>query len=130
VINQREILVNGESVMKVPFVDVDKFRRRHGDKGLTGELFVERIGEREHLVRFSGTRSDVLRGAQEWVVPTKKYFVMGDNRDDSYDSRAWEFVPLENVKGKAQVIWLSLDHEREWGKWDKVRWARTFTRVE
>jgi len=42
------------------------------------------------------------------TVPADRLFVMGDNRDHSNDSRYWGYVPLENVKGRAMFIWLSM----------------------
>lgn len=48
-----------------------------------------------------------LGEAQTWVVPEKSFFVMGDNRDNSLDSRTQGFVPYEDVLGVATSIWLS-----------------------
>jgi len=52
-------------------------------------------------------------------VPPNSYFMMGDNRDDSADSRYWGFVPDSYLRGKAFFIWMSWN-----GKTDMVRWSR------
>jgi len=54
------------------------------------------------------------------TVPPGNYFFMGDNRDHSYDSRFWGFVPLNLIKGKALYIYYSRDREKSRTRWERL----------
>ncbi len=77
-----------------------------------------------------------LDNTQEYVVPAGHYFMMGDNRDRSADSRVLEavgYVPFDNFLGKAEVRFFSIkDNENPWFVWNwpgNVRWDRMFQSV-
>jgi signal peptidase I len=95
-------------------------------------LFIEREG---HSVRFTAEGSVQVDGSgySKYTVENDYYFMLGDNRDNSEDSRYWGFVPEQNIVGKAMIIYWSWDSRvpltSPFTLFDSIRWERVFSIV-
>jgi len=68
--------------------------------------------------------------ANSYTFKQDYYWMMGDNRHRSEDSRYWGFVPADHIVGKPVFIWMSLDQNETWSNISKkIRWERLFTFV-
>ncbi|WP_394183228.1 signal peptidase I [Marinomonas posidonica] len=101
--HDKVLTVNGQQVSKA-FLAALPISLNPNREPVT--LFKENLGGVEHDI-YNSNRNTPHEG--NWVVPEGHYFVMGDNRDNSADSRFWGFVPEENMKGRAFYVWLHWD---------------------
>lgn len=82
-----------------------------------------KLEQKEDGIYINGVKTD------QYTFQMDYYWMMGDNRHNSADSRYWGFVPEDHVVGKPIVVWLSLDKDRNWFD-GKIRWNRLFKVVK
>ena len=100
-INDKPILPQEFDGKKIMDDMDDKF------KGYNLKFFKVKTGEHEHVIQQDNDNYFKV-DFDKITIPPGKFFMMGDNRDFSYDSRYWQFVSHEQIKGRAMFVWFSL----------------------
>lgn len=114
----KTLFVNGE---QVPTTAEGTYIGEGSSRDYTGhQLFSENLDGAEHEFLLRPQAYYARIGENSWTVPEGNYFVMGDNRDHSEDSRFWGFVPETALVGEAFLVWLSWDNGVVFGRMGTV----------
>ncbi|HQS30485.1 MAG: signal peptidase I [Polaromonas sp. 39-63-203] len=121
----KQLTINGKLVPKTPLPDYfDPESMRYSKQ------FQEMLGGKTHRILNDDDRPAFIPGVEDFPfkdncrynsqgvvckVPAGQYFMMGDNRDNSLDSRYWGFVPEQNIVGKAFFVWMNFGNLKRIG---------------
>jgi len=123
-LRNNQLVINDTTVEYQPIAE--ELLRDIPESQRTGRVFAsEKLPNQTHAVG-GYPAAPAPRTFGPTAVPQGEYFMMGDNRDDSFDSRFWGTVKREKIVGRATAVVLSLDKSNYW----LPRWQRSFTSLQ
>ena len=126
-IEGRDVYINGEKIKQVYEGNYKYFEQ--GTEVAT-DKYIDTLSENIFDVIYKRSSINTTKGKTNFpiTIPEGNIFVLGDNRDNSYDSRFWGFVPIESISGKAFLIHWSWNFDND-NIFSKVRWNRIFSSI-